>query len=46
MVLGVIIAAGGIGSRMQAGGSKQLLALMGKPVLAHTGSLFQELEEG
>ena len=45
MVIGVIIAAGGIGSRMQSGGSKQLLSLMGKPVLAHTVSLFQELDE-
>ncbi|MFA5801510.1 MAG: 2-C-methyl-D-erythritol 4-phosphate cytidylyltransferase [Thermoleophilia bacterium] len=44
MVIGVIIAAGGIGRRMQAGGSKQLLSLMGKPVLAHTVSLFEELD--
>lgn len=40
MNLGVIIAAGGAGSRMQAGSSKQLLDLAGRPVLAHSVALF------
>ncbi len=44
MKLSVIIAAGGAGERMRAGGSKQLLQLAGKPVLAHTIGIFHPLE--
>lgn len=44
MNLGVIIAAGGIGSRMGAGSSKQLLQLAGMPVVARTLAIFNELE--
>ncbi len=40
MNLGVIIAAGGTGTRMGAGSSKQLLDLAGRPVLAHTVAIF------
>ncbi|MHB1390035.1 MAG: 2-C-methyl-D-erythritol 4-phosphate cytidylyltransferase [Thermoleophilia bacterium] len=40
MNLGVIIAAGGVGSRMGAGGSKQLMLLDGMPVLARTIAVF------
>ncbi|MHB8923135.1 MAG: IspD/TarI family cytidylyltransferase, partial [Thermoleophilia bacterium] len=40
MNLGVIIAAGGVGSRMGAGGSKQLMLLDGTPVLARTLAVF------
>lgn len=43
MVLGVIIAAGGAGSRMQAGSSKQLLELAGMPVVARTVAIFDAL---
>lgn len=43
MQLGVLIAAGGIGSRM-GGGSKQLMHLRGKPVLARTISIFDPLD--
>lgn len=43
MQLGVIIAAGGIGSRMGRG-SKQLLMLAGKPVLAHTIGIFDPVD--
>jgi len=41
MNLGAIIAAGGIGSRMQAGSSKQLLMLAGQPVVARSAAIFQ-----
>ncbi|MHB0866461.1 MAG: 2-C-methyl-D-erythritol 4-phosphate cytidylyltransferase [Thermoleophilia bacterium] len=40
MNLGVIIAAGGVGSRMGDGGSKQLMLLDGTPVLARTLAVF------
>lgn len=44
MVLGVVIAAGGVGSRMGLGASKQLMELAGRPVLAHTVGIFEPLE--
>lgn len=44
MTLGVIIAAGGVGSRMKAGSSKQLLDLAGVPVIARTLAIFNELD--
>ncbi len=44
MFLSVIIAAGGAGTRMKLGGSKQLLELGDRPVLAHTVSLFNHHE--
>lgn len=44
MRLSAIIAAGGIGERMGAGGSKQLMALAGRPVLWRTIAIFQPLE--
>jgi 2-C-methyl-D-erythritol 4-phosphate cytidylyltransferase len=40
MHLSVIIAAGGRGTRMKTGRSKQLMGLAGKPVLAHTIAIF------
>lgn len=40
MNLGVIIAAGGVGSRMGAGAAKQLMVLDGMPVLARTIAVF------
>lgn len=40
MHLGVIIAAGGAGTRMNLEGSKQLMPLAGKPVVAHSAVLF------
>lgn len=43
MQLGVIIAAGGVGSRM-GGGSKQLMHLGGRPVLERTVSIFDPLD--
>jgi 2-C-methyl-D-erythritol 4-phosphate cytidylyltransferase len=45
MQLGVIIAAGGIGSRMGLGQSKQLHHLAGKPVLAHTILIFDQISQ-
>jgi 2-C-methyl-D-erythritol 4-phosphate cytidylyltransferase len=45
MQLGVIIAAGGIGSRMGLGHSKQLHQLAGKPVLAHTIAIFDRINQ-
>ena len=48
MHLAAIIAAGGIGSRMGTGSSKQLMALAGRPVLAHSVEIFEgagEVEE-
>jgi 2-C-methyl-D-erythritol 4-phosphate cytidylyltransferase len=42
MRLGVIIAAGGIGSRMGLGESKQLYRLAGKPVIAHSLAVFEQ----
>lgn len=44
MYLGVIIAAGGAGIRMNRGQSKQLLALAEKPVLVHAVGLFDSHE--
>lgn len=41
MRLTAIIAAGGIGSRLKTGGSKQLLELAGQPVLARTAAIFE-----
>lgn len=41
MYLGAIIAAGGAGTRMNMEGSKQLLPLAGKPVVARTLELFE-----
>jgi 2-C-methyl-D-erythritol 4-phosphate cytidylyltransferase len=43
--LGVVIAAGGVGSRMGAGTSKQLLLLAGQPVVARTAAIFQAAAE-
>jgi len=43
--IAAIIAAGGIGSRMGAGSSKQMMMLAGKPVLAHTAAIFQDASE-
>ncbi|MBE0428308.1 MAG: 2-C-methyl-D-erythritol 4-phosphate cytidylyltransferase [Thermoleophilia bacterium] len=43
--LGIIIAAGGAGSRMRAGASKQLLKLAGEPVLARTIGIFEPLSQ-
>jgi 2-C-methyl-D-erythritol 4-phosphate cytidylyltransferase len=43
MNLGVIIAAGGVGSRMSAGSSKQMLELAGMPVVARSVAIFQPL---
>ncbi len=40
MFLSVIVAAGGAGTRMNLGGSKQLLELGDMPVLAHTAGIF------
>lgn len=45
MQLGVIIAAGGSGSRMGLGESKQLYHLAGKPVLAHTIAIFEQVSQ-
>lgn len=45
MNLGVIIAAGGVGSRMGAGTSKQLMHLAGKPVVARSTGIFDEAPE-
>lgn len=45
MLLGVIIAAGGIGSRMGLGESKQLHRLAGKPVLSHTIRIFDQFSQ-
>jgi 2-C-methyl-D-erythritol 4-phosphate cytidylyltransferase len=42
MRLGVIIAAGGIGSRMGLGESKQLYRLEGKPVIARSLAVFEQ----
>ena len=42
--LGVVIPAAGQGKRMEAGCNKQFLILQGRPVLAHTVSLFEESE--
>lgn len=44
MRLSAIIAAGGIGERMGAGGSKQLMVLAGMPVLSRTIAIFQALD--
>ena len=41
MQLGAIIAAGGAGTRMNMDGSKQLLPLAGKPVVAHSLEMFE-----
>ena len=41
MHLAVIIAAGGTGTRMRLGRSKQLAELAGRPVLAHTLAIFE-----
>lgn len=43
MGLAVIIAAGGVGSRMGQGSSKQLMELAGRPVLARTVGIFDSL---
>jgi len=43
--LAVIIAAGGAGSRMGAGESKQMMLLAGRPVLARTIGIFDPLDE-
>ena len=40
MNLAVVIAAGGIGSRIGAGGSKQMMLLGGRPVLARTAGIY------
>jgi len=45
MNLGVIIAAGGVGSRMGAGTSKQLMLLMGQPVVARSTAIFETASE-
>lgn len=45
MNLGAIIAAGGIGSRMGAGSSKQLMLLAGQPVVARSTAIFQAASE-
>lgn len=45
MRLGVIIAAGGVGSRIGLGESKQLYRLAGKPVLAHTIAIFDRMSQ-
>lgn len=45
MNLGAIIAAGGIGSRMGAGSSKQLMLLAGQPVVARSTAIFQAAPE-
>ncbi len=44
MFLSVIIAAGGVGARMERGSSKQLLDLAGKPVLARSVGIFNDLQ--
>lgn len=44
MRLSAIIAAGGTGERMGAGGSKQLMSLAGRPVLSRTINIFQGLD--
>lgn len=41
MHLGVIIAAGGVGSRMGMGSSKQLMPLAGQPVVARSAAIFE-----
>lgn len=43
--LGVVIVAAGKGSRMRTQESKQYLQLAGKPILVHTLTLFQRLEQ-
>ncbi|MDO8737160.1 MAG: 2-C-methyl-D-erythritol 4-phosphate cytidylyltransferase [Thermoleophilia bacterium] len=45
MNLGVIIAAGGFGSRMGAGMSKQLMLLVGQPVVARSTAIFEAVAE-
>lgn len=45
MNLGVIIAAGGVASRMGAGTSKQLMLLAGRPVVALSTGIFDEAPE-
>lgn len=45
MNLGAVIAAGGVGSRMGAGSSKQLMHLAGKPVVARSTAIFQVVPE-
>lgn len=45
MNLGVIIAAGGVGSRMGAGSSKQLMLLAGRPVVARSAAIFEAAPE-
>lgn len=45
MNLGVIIAAGGVGSRMEAGSSKQLMLLAGRPVVARSTAIFEAAPE-
>ncbi|MHB9111962.1 MAG: 2-C-methyl-D-erythritol 4-phosphate cytidylyltransferase [Thermoleophilia bacterium] len=45
MNLGVIIAAGGVGSRMGAGSSKQLMLLAGQPVVARSTAIFEAAPE-
>mmetsp|Transcript_18829 Transcript_18829/g.45247 ORF Transcript_18829/g.45247 Transcript_18829/m.45247 type:complete len:306 (-) Transcript_18829:251-1168(-) len=42
--VGVILLAGGVGSRMKAGKPKQFLELEGKPMLMHSLDLFRGLE--
>lgn len=43
--LAVVVVAAGKGSRMQTVESKQFLILNGKPILVHTLSLFQKMEQ-
>lgn len=45
MNIGVIIAAGGVGSRMGAGSSKQLMLLAGEPVVARSTAIFDAAPE-
>ncbi|MHB1361028.1 MAG: 2-C-methyl-D-erythritol 4-phosphate cytidylyltransferase [Thermoleophilia bacterium] len=45
MHLGVVIAAGGVGSRMGTGESKQLMMLAGQPVLARSAAIFEAAPE-
>ncbi|MCL4472782.1 MAG: 2-C-methyl-D-erythritol 4-phosphate cytidylyltransferase [Actinobacteria bacterium] len=45
MRLGAVIAAGGVGSRMGTGESKQLMMLSGRPVLAWSTAIFQNAPE-
>lgn len=43
--LGVVIVAAGKGSRMQTSISKQFIPLLGKPILAHTIQVFEQMEQ-